>query len=160
MLRILKDGKRLVSNFDKVLKISSGYVRLIIFVLVNCLIMHILTCVWILIGRTFDDKNWINEKTDFVIAHNESFEDSYILYLFSLYFIITTITTIGYGDITPVNVLERCFCFFLMFLGAAMYSFMSGQMSSILSNYDSKQAKQSQKFHLLNRVVKKYKISP
>jgi hypothetical protein len=62
------------------------------------------------------------------------------LYGISLYFIITTVTTVGYGDILPYNQVERGFCYMNMILGVIGFSFTSGSLSSIMSNYDSSDA--------------------
>lgn len=58
----------------------------------------------------------------------------------SFYFIISTVATVGYGDIKAVNAWERVFCVFLMLFGVTVFTFVSGALSSILSNYDNQQA--------------------
>ena len=61
------------------------------------------------------------------------------LYLVSLYYVITTMTTVGYGDISPtkINSVEIIFGIFLMIGGVVAFSFASASLASILSNYDS-----------------------
>ena len=49
-------------------------------------------------------------------------------------------TTVGYGDISATNTYERLFCIVLMFVGVSCFTFISGALSSILSNYDQSQA--------------------
>ena len=56
----------------------------------------------------------------------------------SFYWTITTITTVGYGDISAVNIVERIFCSCLMVIGVISFSFANGSLSSILMTYDSK----------------------
>jgi hypothetical protein len=46
------------------------------------------------------------------------------------------VTTVGYGDITPENVTERVFCIGMLFVGVITFSFASGALSSIITNYD------------------------
>lgn len=58
------------------------------------------------------------------------------LYFASFYFTVTTITTVGYGDIAAHNTIERIICIVLMITGVISFSFASGSLSSILSNYD------------------------
>ena len=43
-------------------------------------------------------------------------------YLVALYWAFTTMTTVGYGDVTPQTDEERIFCIFAMIIGVAFYS--------------------------------------
>lgn len=56
------------------------------------LICHIISCMWVFITKFADEDepSWI---ADFKDARGE------IIYLNAMYFTITTITTVGYGDI-------------------------------------------------------------
>ena len=54
------------------------------------------------------------------------------LYITSIYFTVTTITTVGYGDITGVNTLERAVSIIIMIIGVVSFSFATGSLSSIL----------------------------
>lgn len=58
------------------------------------------------------------------------------LYITSFYFTVTTIVTVGYGDIVAVNSFERSVAILLMLIGVISFSFATGSLSSILSNYD------------------------
>lgn len=78
----------------------------------------------------------------------------------SFYFTVTTIVTVGYGDITPTNSTERMIAVFLMIIGVISFSFATGSLSSILSNYDSSQAKMKEKIATLNEINKDGEISP
>ena len=62
------------------------------------------------------------------------------LYITACYFIMTTISTVGYGDISASTRLERCFMMTLMAIGVFAFTFISGALSSILSNFDNTQA--------------------
>ena len=47
-------------------------------------------------------------------------------YLSSLYFVFTTMTTVGYGDIRPHTTSERIYVALLMFLGASVFGYIAG----------------------------------
>jgi len=54
-----------------------------------------------------------------------------------LYFALTTLSTIGYGDFHPVSIQERGLAAFILLFGVAMFSFIMGQFIEILMNYKS-----------------------
>jgi voltage-gated potassium channel Kch len=54
------------------------------------------------------------------------------LYITALYFTVTTITTVGYGDISGTNTTERLVSIFLMILGVVFFSFSTGALTSII----------------------------
>ena len=58
------------------------------------------------------------------------------LYMTSFYWTITTITTVGYGDISGTNDIEKLFCSLMMLFGVIAFSFANGSLASIISNYD------------------------
>ncbi|KZX11088.1 pH-gated potassium channel KcsA [Methanobrevibacter oralis] len=65
-----------------------------------------------------------------------------LLYLFgpnfnlfdSLYFVVVTITTVGYGDITPITVTEKIISLILIIMGIFIFSTITGAISSYLTD--------------------------
>jgi hypothetical protein len=58
------------------------------------------------------------------------------LYIAAYYYTVTTVTTVGYGDITGYNSVEKIFCLLLMTSGVVFFSVVSGYLASILQNFD------------------------
>ena len=81
------------------------------------------------------------------------------LYVFAIYFVITTISTVGYGDMSASTPLERFYCVILMLTGVSIFTFISGALSSILSNYDNSQAELHERLLYLTRLRTQYGIS-
>lgn len=54
-----------------------------------------------------------------------------------IYFALTTLSTIGFGDFHPVSPLERSTAAFILLFGVAIFSFIMGQFIEILMNYKS-----------------------
>ena len=54
------------------------------------------------------------------------------LYLTAFYFTVTTITTVGYGDISGGTASEKVFCIIIMVVGVVSFSFASGSLASIM----------------------------
>ncbi len=69
---------------------------------------------------------------------------------------MATIVTVGYGDISPANTLERFYVVFLMLIGVVSFSFTTGALSSIISSYDSSQAKLKEKMATLRDINMEY----
>ena len=57
-------------------------------------------------------------------------------YSTAFYFIVTTMTTVGYGDMSADTVLEQFYCVILMLVGVFVFSVVSGSLASILASFD------------------------
>ena len=55
-------------------------------------------------------------------------------YVKTLYFIITTISTVGYGDVLPKTPSEIAYVMFVQFIGVMIFAFLTGSITSILIN--------------------------
>jgi hypothetical protein len=51
------------------------------------------------------------------------------------YFAITTLSTIGYGDMYPVSTPERIAASFILLIGVAVFSFIMGNLIEMLTQY-------------------------
>jgi hypothetical protein len=71
------------------------------------------------------------------------------VYLAAIYWAMVTLTTIGYGDITPTNESERAFCLFSSMVGALVFGYMIGELVRIIHNMGEHSA---YKFRLMTRV--------
>ena len=80
------------------------------------------------------------------------------LYITSFYFTVTTIMTVGYGDITAKSLAEKVLCIILMLIGTITVSFATGAISSIISNQDTTEAKLKEKMHTLTGIQAEYSI--
>ncbi|HMV35704.1 MAG TPA: ion transporter [Turneriella sp.] len=98
--------------------LNPGIVRLIFTVFIVLVIAHWISCGWIALGK-------IDEKADAVTN-----------YIRALYWTITTITTIGYGDITPTSNIQTLYTMVVQLIGAGMYGYIIGNLASLLANSD------------------------
>ena len=58
----------------------------------------------------------------------------------SLYWVVTTMTTVGFGDIKPVTFAEITMSLVTMLVGATVFSYIVGNMASIVGNLDGRSA--------------------
>jgi hypothetical protein len=69
-----------------------------------------------------------------------------------MYWTITTITTVGYGDISGSTPIEKSFCILIMVIGVIGFSFQSATLASIIQNYDNQNALYKEKLMVLNQI--------
>ena len=129
--------------------------RLIIFSIFAILFVHTISCLWIFLGAHNQDNenvtNWIDAFDFDLNAMSE-------MYTIAVYWTITTITTVGYGDISATSTAERIFACFIMIIGVIAFSFSTGSLSSIISNVDSRQAAYRQRLDVLKELRVTYGI--
>ena len=84
------------------LKLNAGMERMLYFVLVVLLFTHGGSCFWYYIAKLD------NLGPDTWVAQNGYLDASnFEIYVTSCYYIFTTITTVGYGDISGQTVSEK-----------------------------------------------------
>lgn len=76
-------------------QVNSGILRLINLFFLLLAVVHFIGCLWFYQAKIQD----FNEQTWIYRAHLLDNSDV-SLYLYSIYYVFTTITTVGYGDIT------------------------------------------------------------
>ena len=80
-------------------------------------------------------------------------------YLTSIYFTITTITTVGYGDISGGTFSEKIAAIVLMLLGVISFSVASASLSSIFASFDNdEEAVVKEKLQLLRKLQAEYNL--
>jgi hypothetical protein len=105
--------------------------------LMMLLIMHWIACVWWVVGtHSFEALG-----TD-VPRWPDGFQLKTLSerYVICAYFVVTTMCTIGYGDITAKNHYERVYSIFIEVLGAAGFAILSGSLCSIILTLDEHNA--------------------
>lgn len=56
-----------------------------------------------------------------------------IKYIYSLYWAVSTIVTVGYGDITPQNEYEVLVTIFIELLGSALFGYLINVIGATMS---------------------------
>jgi hypothetical protein len=106
--------------------------------------MHILSCCWLFIGQHLEN-SWISHPVYGVDAVYGDQVDRTLYYITAFYWSVTTLTTVGYGDVKGFTWEEYCFNMFVEFIGIAFFSFVMGSINNIFlvdsSNSSSMTAK-------------------
>ena len=128
---------------------------------------HLCACFWIICatlkvdsesgtGESLDtrfDSTWLGSYYGNYKGHTE-------IYMISFYWTITTITTVGYGDISGTNMVEMIFCCVVMLIGVIAFGFANGSLASIMTNYDNKSGSYQEKINILNKAYEVYEMKP
>lgn len=113
---------------------------------------HIVTCTWVII-YSFDES-----YDTWVMANGFENMDNIDLYITSFYYTITTITTVGYGDISPGTNAEKIFGVVIMCIGVVGFSFATGSLSSLMNTLDNQEVKFNEKITILDKIKADYNI--
>jgi voltage-gated potassium channel len=107
-------------------------------------IVHYFVCVHIFIGK-HSYSNWLLLT---------KLEDKSLIniYLGSLYFLITTITTVGYGDITCSSPEERIFQIILLAIGSIFYSYIVSTISNFIKDDSNAKIKYNNELNILENI--------
>ena len=70
----------------------------------------------------------------------------------SIYFLITTVTSVGYGDITGNSVTEYVFQIFLLIIGIIAYSWLVSSISNYVKENNQQNEIYNQKLAILNEI--------
>jgi len=114
----------------------SSFLNLILYLIY---VVHILACGWTLIGYMYEG-TWISvaglgaSDDDDKDANKSGFlmNSIYAVYIRSMYFTVTTLTTVGYGDFHGYTNAEYLYQMALEFIGIAFFSLLMSSINNII----------------------------
>ncbi|KAH8045537.1 voltage-gated potassium channel [Aureococcus anophagefferens] len=151
-MKIFKEGSPMADYADDVLFHSSAQTVIkVISILVSAsLLCHWLACLMALSGDGFLD-NYSNDEDDWLSLLRDGGNpiddwegksandwDTLSRYNAAIYWAMTTMTTVGYGDILPHSDAERTATCVAMVVGGSFYGFVIAQIGTIIGSTDLK----------------------
>ena len=88
----------------------------------------------------------------------KSQEGHWRVYADGSYWILTTMSTVGYGEILPFNTTERIFACWVIMVGAFVWAYIVGSFSSTLANMDRDKAKYDEEMRSIKAMMSFHEV--
>jgi len=144
LLRLLKLAR--VAQFMRRWRhhaVQNAYIlRLVFFACWLLITAHWLACGWLAIGGI------------------DMEADEFSKYLRALYWCITTLATVGYGDIVPKTNPQTVYAMVVMLIGVGVYGYVIGNVTSVIANIDLAKRHYLEKMESLAAFMRYRNIPP
>jgi len=149
LLRLIK-LKTLVDKVETFIEASQVFtfvVGIIRILLLLFAVTHWVACVWYVVGSgTEFEETWVKK------AGLEG-SSAWLNYIHSLYFSLTTMTTVGYGDITPQNPNEVSTALFILLISSIAFAGLMGTLMDLISELNRQKHMLAEKKMQLSRYM-------
>jgi potassium voltage-gated channel Eag-related subfamily H member 8 len=130
LLRLAKLNKgssaELFERVQQALGISASFRWMFTFFFAFFSFAHLICCFWIIVGKFDPDQGGYVHTMD-----SDGFTSGEV-YTTAFYYTITTITTVGYGDISASTFTEKIVAMVVMFAGVIAFSLASGSLTNYI----------------------------
>ncbi|TPP61088.1 Potassium voltage-gated channel subfamily H member 8, partial [Fasciola gigantica] len=140
LLQVMKLAKllRLARLFENLSRLSQhSIVVLSLLMFTFTLVAHWFACIWYVIGETdHSEAGWLQELARRLNASHESNESEPpgdgARYFTALYFTCSSLTSVGFGNVSANTTEEKIFAICIMLLGALMHAAVFGNVTAII----------------------------
>jgi len=145
LARMLKLFK-LVESAESSVEVSPLVLRLMVLFMNVCFLAHVVACAWHwlttfpslsdacasgLLGCWGEDSSltWLSAP-----GGSYDVDNDFKKYVAAIYWVFTTMTTVGYGDFFPMNNWERAFAVVVMIIGATVFGYIVGSVAEMATH--------------------------
>ncbi|XXG65205.1 hypothetical protein AAC387_Pa05g2969 [Persea americana] len=125
----LRKVKQLFTRLEKDIRYNYFWIRCLRLLCVTLFLVHCAGCLYYLLADRYphQGRTWIGS-----VIPNFREENLWIRYISSLYWSITTLTTVGYGDLHAVNTVEMIFNILYMLFNLGLTAYLIGNMTNLV----------------------------
>ena len=157
VLRLIKAFRRqgaLLQMLQDVSQVNLRLSKLIKFCLALWAAVHIAACGWYFTARAcdFEPETW-------VVRDGCVDASDLMIYMRAFYWAVTTMVTVGYGDVTAQTSIEQVFTLVWMLVGAGFFSFAIGSLSSFFMSIDTLESVLAAKVELVHELCEQTGLS-
>uniref|UniRef100_A0A7S3JWW3 Ion transport domain-containing protein n=1 Tax=Aureoumbra lagunensis TaxID=44058 RepID=A0A7S3JWW3_9STRA len=160
LLKIIKvtSSMNVVRRYRSTVEQSFAVTNLLIYIVCTIFVAHWFACAWGFVGNLSDLENsWRSTFSDTVAWSINAPKNQYLV---CLYFATYTLTTCGFGDVSPVNLAEYALVTIVMFVGAFMWAYIIGSVCGTVSTLDLLKIQYQQRYDQLNGMLLDINASP
>mmetsp|Transcript_21766 Transcript_21766/g.41522 ORF Transcript_21766/g.41522 Transcript_21766/m.41522 type:complete len:997 (-) Transcript_21766:389-3379(-) len=152
LMRLMK-MPHLLSRLE--LYVNRGMMGLLKFLAIVLVIAHLMACVFYAVSASAGD-----ELNTWISAQGLLRESTYSKYVAALYWSMSTMTTVGYGDVAAVSDMERLLSVVLVMLGATVYAYFMGNMNIMVAAINSSASKKARQLERVDAFLKSHSVPP
>uniref|UniRef100_T1IIG6 Potassium voltage-gated channel protein eag n=1 Tax=Strigamia maritima TaxID=126957 RepID=T1IIG6_STRMM len=168
VVRLLRLG-RVVRKLDRYLEY--GAAMLILLLCFYMLVAHWLACIWYSIGRSDAENglrhNWLWKLGNVTFTPYSYVNNTYELqngpsrgtmYVTALYFTMTCMTSVGFGNVAADTDNEKIFTICMMIIGALLYATIFGHVTTIIQQMTSATARYHEMLNNVREFMKLHEV--
>ncbi|KAG6489832.1 hypothetical protein ZIOFF_051112 [Zingiber officinale] len=146
---------KVMVRLEKDIRFSYFWTRCAKLICVTLFAVHSAGCVyyWMAIHYHDKERTWIGSTVP-------DFEDRSIWlgYTYSMYWSITTLSTVGYGDLHAWNTGEKIFTIFLMLFNIGLTAYLIGNMTNLIVHAATRTFLMRDTIHKISRFASKHRL--
>ena len=142
---------KLTSQF-KLQTSFKGYMDLFNLLMTSLLVLHLICCFWLMLALLSieyyggDAQTWLK-------LHSLDQQTWYIQYLYSFYWSVVTMMTVGYGDFVPQNSIETLYTTITIIFGCGVYGYYLNTVGILLQDIHKEENKYNSNLRVINMFM-------